>query len=376
MRDGNIVKSIQRTNQKNKREHNTDLVESTAELVVIKPIGYPLTSILDDDPMIEDHDVFEFYAREQWNGYVAREGDYLFDRRMYPDFAYKILDVEPPESIIGLCTSIIVSNDDKGVPAIEFKSDVTFEDVIGQNSARQKCRLIERFLENPDKFGKWAPRNVLFYGPSGTGKTMLSKALANKTHVPILPIKATQLIGEFVGEGARQIHQLYDRAEEMQPCIIFIDELDAIALDRRYQELRGDVAEIVNALLTEMDGIVERDGVCMVGATNRVDSLDPSVRSRFEEEIEFVLPDEEERLTILQKNINTFPIPARDVDLSKLSKITAGFSGRDLVEKVLKTSLHQAIMDDKDEITGKYFENTILKLKKDDNSYVVNRMYI
>ena len=320
--------------------------------------------------------MFEFYAREQWNGYVAREGDYLFDRRMYPDFAYKILEVEPPESIIGLNTSIIVNNDDDSMPNIEFKSDVTFEDVIGQNNARQKCKLIERFLENPDRFGKWAPRNVLFYGPSGTGKTMLAKALANKAHVPILPIKATQLIGEFVGEGARQIHQLYDRAEEMQPCIIFIDELDAIALDRKYQELRGDVSEIVNALLTEMDGIVEREGVCTVGATNRAEALDPSVRSRFEEEIEFVLPDEEERLRILQTNVNTFPIPARDVNLSKLAKMTAGFSGRDLVEKVLKTSLHQAIMDDKDEVTGKYFENTILRLKKDDKSHVANRMYI
>jgi AAA family ATPase len=376
MRDDIIVKSIQRTNQKYKREHSTDLIESTADLLVIRPMGYPLTGILDDEPVIEDPDVFEFYAREQWNGYVAREGDYLFDRRMYPDFAYKILDVEPPESVIGLYTSIIVSNDDNGIPAIEFKSDVTFEDVIGQNSARQKCRLIERFLENPERFGKWAPRNVLFYGPSGTGKTMLAKALANKAHVPILPIKATQLIGEFVGEGARQIHQLYDRAEEMQPCIIFIDELDAIALDRRYQELRGDVAEIVNALLTEMDGIEEREGVCTVGATNRAEALDPSVRSRFEEEIEFVLPDEEERLRILQMNVNTFPIPARDVNISKLAKMTAGFSGRDLVEKVLKTALHQAIMDDKDEVTGKYFENTILKLKKDDNSQVVNRMYI
>ena len=117
-------------------------------------------------------------------------------------------------------------------------------------------------------------------------KTMLAKALANKTDVPIIPVKATQLIGEFVGDGARQIHQLYDRAEEMAPCIIFIDELDAIALDRKFQELRGDVSEIVNALLTEMDGIVERDGVCTICSTNRIYSLDSAIRSRFEEEID------------------------------------------------------------------------------------------
>jgi len=370
------MRSIQRTKQKKSREQNTDIIESTAELLVIEPIGYPLTGIMDDYPEIEDMDVFEFYAREQWNGYVARKGEYLFDRRMYPDFAYEVIDVEPPESVIGLCTTIVVNDDDDNLSPAEFKSDVTFDDVIGQNNARQKCRLIERFLEDPDRFGKWAPRNVLFFGPSGTGKTMLAKALANKTAVPILPVKATQLIGEFVGEGARQIHQLYDRAEEMEPCIIFIDELDAIALDRRYQELRGDVSEIVNALLTEMDGLVERKGVCTIGATNRAGSLDPSVRSRFEEEIEFVLPDEDERLKIIQINIKTFPIPVRDADLARLAKLTAGFSARDIVEKLLKTALHQAIMDDRDEVTGQYFEDTLSKLKKNDNSNMVDRLYI
>ncbi len=335
-----------------------------------------MSGILDDEPQVEDLDVFEYYAREQWNGYLARKDEYLFDHRMYPDFAYKIIDVEPPESIIGLKTSIIVEEAENNVSDVEFTSDVSIDDVIGQNAARRKCRLIERFLENPDQFGKWAPRNVLFFGPSGTGKTMLAKALASKTDVPIIPVKATQLIGEYVGEGARQIHQLYDRAEEMGPCIIFIDELDAIALDRRNQELRGDVAEIVNALLTEMDGISERLGVCMIGATNRMDVLDPAVRSRFEEEIEFVLPDENERRRILELNIATIPIPVEDIDLSRLAKLTAGLSGRDIVEKVLKTALHQAIIDDKDKIIGQQFEDVVSKIQKNNNSDVINRMYI
>jgi AAA family ATPase len=141
------------------------------------------------------------------------------------------------------------------------------------------------------------------------------------------------------------MHQLYDRAEELEPCIIFIDELDAIALDRRFQELRGDVAEIVNALLTEMDGIEERKGVCTIAATNRIESLDPAVRSRFEEEIEFSLPDDEERLAILKAYIKTFPLKvSKDVNLKALARLTKGFSGRDLVEKVLKAALHEAIL--------------------------------
>ena len=339
-------------------------------------MGYPLSGILDDEPQVENNDVFEYYARQQWNGYMVHKDEYLFDHRMYPDYAYKVIDVEPPDSIIGLHTSIIVEEAENDSSDFEFVSDVSIDDVVGQDAARQKCRLIERFLENPDKFGKWAPRNVLFFGPSGTGKTMLAKALAGKTDVPIIPVKATQLIGEYVGEGARQIHQLFDRAEEMAPCIIFIDELDAIALDRRNQELRGDVAEIVNALLTEMDGISGRSGVCTIGATNRAGSLDTAVRSRFEEEIEFILPDEDERRRIIESNIETIPLPVKNFDPSRLAKMTTGLSGRDIVEKVLKTALHQAIIDDKDKIIGQHFEDAALKLQKNNNSDVVNRMYI
>ena len=372
----NIVKSAQKVNSKTSREQYTDIIDSTSDVLIIKPIGYPLTSMLDEFPEIEDPKVFEYYAREQWNGYLARKGEYLFDRRMYPDFAYKILDVKPNESIIGLNTSIIVETEDRAVANVDLKSNITFDDVIGQGSARDKCKLIERFLEEPERFGKWAPRNVLFHGPSGTGKTMLAKALANKADVPILPIKATQMIGEYVGESSRQIHQLYEKAEEMAPCIIFIDELDAIALNRKFQELRGDVSEIVNALLTEMDGIIERKGVCTIGATNCINMLDPAVRSRFEEEIEFVLPEEKERLNILISNIETFPLPVKDVEIEKLAKLTKGFSGRDLVEKVLKPALHKAIIDDRSDVTWEDFEKVIQKLNKNTRPTEADRMFI
>lgn len=367
----------QRVNVKKTHEKNAELGKSTSELLILKPEGYPLSGMMDEYPVIENLDVFEFYAREQWNGCIARKGDYLFDRRMFPDFAYRIIDVEPVESVIGTSTSIIVTEEENGLSSSsEIKSNVNFEDVIGQELAKQKCRLIERFLEEPERFGKWAPRNILFFGPSGTGKTMLAKALANKTDVPIIPVKATQLIGEYVGDGARQIHQLYERAEEMAPCIIFIDELDAIALDRKFQELRGDVSEIVNALLTEMDGIVERNGVCTICSTNRVNSLDSAVRSRFEEEIEFVLPGEEEVLQIFESNVKTFPLAVKDCNFQALAKKAKGLSGRDIVEKVLKTALHQVIIEDREIVTGKDFEKALAKLGRKDVTQDPSRLYV
>lgn len=120
---------------------------------------------------------------------------------------------------------------------------------------------------------------------------MLVKALANELDVPLYLIKATSLIGEHVGDSASKIQELFEKAQKTAPSIIFIDEIDAIALHRSFQSLRGDVAEIVNSLLTEMDGINDNKAVVTIGATNNPNSIDYAVRSRFEEEIEFVLPD-------------------------------------------------------------------------------------
>ncbi|MCX9015338.1 MAG: AAA family ATPase [Candidatus Methanoperedens sp.] len=319
--------------------------ESGAKTIIVKPAGYPLKGVFHEYPEPSELDVFEFYAREQWNGCVVKKGDFLFDRRMFPDFAFRVVDVEPENSEIGKNTEFIVEDYDSELIVPEINSNVKFKDIVGQDKAKQKCKIVEKFLLAPDKFGMWAPKNILFYGPAGTGKTMTAKALANAVNVPLLPVRATKLIGEFVGDGAREIHQLYEKAEELSPCIIFIDEFDAIALNRRFQEIRGDVSEIVNALLTEMDGIDERDGIVTIAATNMRETLDSAVRSRFEEEIEFILPDEKERLEMLKSYTSTFPVKlAKDVNLVKLAKQTHGFSGRDIVGKLLKTALHKALL--------------------------------
>jgi AAA family ATPase len=355
------MRAKQRVNNKKSTKYGAVTEGKGAKTVTVKPAGYPLKGLFHEYPETSEMEVFEFYAREQWNGLVIKKGEFLFDRRMFPDFAFKIMDVEPDNSEIGKDTKFVVEDYDTDFLIPEIKSEVTFKQIIGQERAKQKCKLIEKFLSNPLKFGSWAPKNILFHGPAGTGKTMMAKALANAVDVPLLAVKATKLIGEFVGDGARQIHQLYERAEELSPCIIFIDEFDAVALNRSYQEIRGDVSEIVNAILTEMDGIDERDGICTVAATNMLQALDTAVRSRFEEEIEFTLPTLEERYKILRFYTRKFPVKlAKDVNLEVLAKQTQGFSGREIVEKLLKNALHKAILSGK-KVTKSHVESALVE---------------
>ncbi|WNY27165.1 AAA family ATPase [Methanolapillus ohkumae] len=376
------MRAVLKSNSKIKEGSDSGLEGSGTEFtreVVLKPAGYPLIGLIDDDPFIEDLELFEAYVREQWEGFEVRKGTYLFDRDLFKGFAYRVIDAKPDGLAIGPQTRILIAPSKDVVESATEKTNpsVLFDDIIGQSAAKKKCRLIERYLEDPESFGKWAPRNVLFYGPSGTGKTMLAKALAGKVKVPIIPIKATQLIGEFVGEGARQIHDLYERAEEMAPCIIFIDEIDAIALDRKFQELRGDVVEIVNALITEMDGLSDRKGVCTIGSTNRAQSLDSAVRSRFEEEIEFVLPDEHEIEQIIRSNFATFPLPVDpNFNVKNFAKEARGLSGRDLTDKILKTALHRAIIEDEKIVAAANFKEALAELKKSDPTSDCQRLYV
>ncbi|OPY47578.1 MAG: VCP-like ATPase [Methanosaeta sp. PtaU1.Bin028] len=354
------MRSIQKAGAKGTGGRSDRKGVSGAKYILLRPAGYPLKSVFQESPVVSDARLFERYAREQWYGEMVRPGSYLFDRRLYPDFAFKVVRAYPAESVVGAQTAIAVEKMTESAPTV---ADVSFDDVVGQEDAKRKVKIVKLFLAEPERFGRWAPRNVLFHGVSGTGKTMIARALASESRVPFLSVKATTLIGEFVGEGARQIHSLYERAEQQAPCIIFLDELDAIALDRRYQDLRGDVSEIVNSLLTEMDGLNRRKNVCTIAATNKIEFIDSSIRSRFEEEIEFKLPTEAERLTILQKNAQTLPVKLES-DLSHIARQTEGFSGRDLVEKVLKVSLHQAIMEDRS-ITGADLEAALQRIRKE-----------
>ena len=322
--------------------------KNNAECVVLKTAGYPFDfELMENSLEITDKSLFEQYARDQWLGMEVTSNTYLFDQKIIPDFAFKVISVKPENSIISEDTKIkIIIEKNKDNNFKSSKSNVKISDIIGQEHAKNKIKVIEKFLQDPEVFGDWAPKNVLFYGHPGTGKTMLVKGLAGEVDVPLYLIKATSLIGEHVGDAASKIHDLYEKASKKSPSIIFIDEIDAIALHRSYQSLRGDVSEIVNALLTEMDGIDENESVITICATNNASSLDNAVRSRFEEEIEFKLPEEIERKEIFERNIETLPLDC-DLDIDKLVKLSKNMSGRDIKEKILKTALHHAIANDK-----------------------------
>ena len=367
MKSDNKQQEIKTTGQKSVKKDTES--KDYAELVILKPVGYPFDfPMMDEDIEIKNSALFEEYAREQWLGLVVCENSHLFDQKIIPDYGFEIVTAKPNNSIISENTKIKLITDELNSKKenLNINSNIRLHDIVGQKNAKNKVKVITKYLEEPEKFGPWAPKNILFYGLPGTGKTMLVKALANELEVPLYLIKSTTLIGDHVGDGASKIHDLFKKASENSPSIIFIDEIDAVALHRSFQSLRGDVSEIVNSLLTEMDGISENEAVITIGATNNPTSLDYAVRSRFEEEIEFKLPDDEERLTILKNNLKTKPLDY-DLDLEKIVKSTKGLSGRDLKEKILKTSLHNAIANDSETITMEHVNYAIKTSKVKNN---------
>ena len=367
LKSDNKQQEIKTTGQKSVKKDTES--KDYAELVILKPVGYPFDfPMMDEDIEIKNSALFEEYAREQWLGLVVCENSHLFDQKIIPDYGFEIVTAKPNNSIISENTKIKLITDELNSKKenLNINSNIRLHDIVGQKNAKNKVKVITKYLEEPEKFGPWAPKNILFYGLPGTGKTMLVKALANELEVPLYLIKSTTLIGDHVGDGASKIHDLFKKASENSPSIIFIDEIDAVALHRSFQSLRGDVSEIVNSLLTEMDGISENEAVITIGATNNPTSLDYAVRSRFEEEIEFKLPDDEERLTILKNNLKTMPLDY-DLDLEKIVKSTKGLSGRDLKEKILKTSLHNAIANDSETITMEHVNYAIKTSKVKNN---------
>lgn len=357
-------------------DKNTVEPVPVAKKVVLRPVGYPLRTVEEGrSPEIttDDAELFSAYATDQWNGTLVKKNSFLFDQYIYPDFAFKVVSCTPKEGHITYKTKIILETTVK--PKSFSRIKVSSDDIIGQTKAKEKCLIIKKYLLEPAKFGEWAPKNVLFYGPPGTGKTMMALALANETKASIFLSKATDLIGSHVGGGAYRIHQLFENAVSHAPSIIFIDELDAIGLDRRFQSIRGDVSEVVNALLSELDGLNPNIGVVTIGATNAPEILDPALRSRFEDEIEFTLPSREERVKLIELYAKRLPYKI-ELDAEKIADLLEGFSGRDIKEKFLKALLHKAIIANRSFIDSKMVMEHLKNLIAFKNDRKAKQLYM
>jgi transitional endoplasmic reticulum ATPase len=211
---------------------------------------------------------------------------------------------------------------------------VTYEDIGGLKEAIQKIReMVELPLRHPELFqrlGIEPPKGVLLYGPPGCGKTLLAKAVANESEANFFSINGPEIMSKFYGESEARLREIFQKAQESAPSIIFIDEIDAIAPKR--EEVTGEVERrVVAQLLALMDGLESRGNVIVIGATNRVNALDPALRrpGRFDREIEIGIPDKNGRYEILQIHTRGMPL-AEDVDLNKLAEITHGYTGADI----------------------------------------------
>jgi len=228
---------------------------------------------------------------------------------------------------------------------------VTFDDVAGIDDAKEEVKEIVEFLKTPEKFqvlGGRIPRGVMLVGPPGTGKTLLAKAIAGEANVPFFSISGSDFVEMFVGVGASRVRDLFRTAKESSPCIIFLDEIDAVGR-RRTHEIPGggqETSQTLNAILVEMDGFETNEQVIVVGATNRPDVLDPALRrpGRFDREVVISLPDYKEREAILGVHAKKIKL-APKVDLSLVARGTPGFSGADLAAIINEAAIRATLLD-------------------------------
>ena len=228
---------------------------------------------------------------------------------------------------------------------VKSSNGITFDDVEGVDEAEENLVEIVDYLHNPDKYkeiGESMPKGVLLVGPPGTGKTMLAKAVAGEANVPFFSISGSEFVEMFVGMGASKVRDLFKQAKEKAPCIVFIDEIDAIGQKRNSGQMGGndEREQTLNQLLTEMDGFEGDNGVIILAATNRPESLDPALTrpGRFDRRIPVELPDLQGREAILKVHAKKVKI-ADDVDFSKIARMASGASGAELANIINEAAL-------------------------------------
>src|SRR5688500_9920082 len=242
----------------------------------------------------------------------------------------------------------------------EAHGRVTFDDVAGVDEAKEDLEEIVEFLRDPQKFqrlGGRIPRGVLLVGPPGSGKTLLARAIAGEANVPFFTISGSDFVEMFVGVGASRVRDMFEQAKKNAPCIIFIDEIDAVGRHRGAGLGGGndEREQTLNQLLVEMDGFEANEGVIIIAATNRPDVLDPALLrpGRFDRRVVVPRPDLRGRMGILQ--VHTRKVPIAGVDLEVLARGTPGFSGADLEFLVNEAALIAARRD-KDKVEMEDFE--------------------
>ena len=247
---------------------------------------------------------------------------------------------------------------------LEGKIRVRFNDVAGCDEEKQEMAEIIDYLKYPKKFEKMGariPKGILLSGHPGTGKTLLAKAVAGEANVPFYSISGSDFVEMFVGVGASRVRDMFKKAQQTAPCIIFIDEIDAVGRQRGagFGGGHDEREQTLNQLLVEMDGMEENTGVVVIAATNRPDVLDPALlrAGRFDRQITVALPDRKGREAILHVHARNKKF-VKDLDLGALAKCTPGFSGADL-ENVLNESAILAVRENKDEIGMKQIDEAI-----------------
>ncbi|MBA3867053.1 MAG: ATP-dependent metallopeptidase FtsH/Yme1/Tma family protein [Solirubrobacterales bacterium] len=244
---------------------------------------------------------------------------------------------------------------------------ITFRDVAGVDEAVQELEEIKEFLENPKKFqalGARIPKGVLLYGPPGTGKTLLARAVAGEAGVPFFSISGSDFVEMFVGVGASRVRDLFEQAKQNSPCIIFMDEIDAVGRHRGAGMGGGhdEREQTLNQLLVEMDGFEMKDNIILIAATNRPDILDPALLrpGRFDRQVVVDRPDRKGRKHILEVHTRGKPL-ARAIDLDTLAGQTPGFTGADLANLINEAALLTARTGSR-EISMKELEEGIMRV--------------
>ncbi len=245
----------------------------------------------------------------------------------------------------------------------EHKDRVTFKDVAGCDEAKQEVTEVIEFLRDPSKFtrlGGKIPKGILLVGPPGTGKTLLGRAIAGEAEVPFFSISGSDFVEMFVGVGASRVRDMFEQAKKHAPCIIFVDEIDAMGRHRGAGVGGGndEREQTLNQMLVEMDGFEANEGVILVAATNRPDVLDPALLrpGRFDRQVVVGNPDMAGRVQILKVHMKKVPLSS-DVDVKALARGTPGFSGADLANLVNEAAL-SAARNNRDKVTNQDFDES------------------